>query len=615
MTEAIPSAFGLPSARTLEWLAGTDLLAAPTHTSTSQLSALGPVTSLVETAVVGESTAGGGAPLPDAVAATANTLVLGTHAQLEQTGHDVPALNGPLHGLTDLGEILGLGHLNTPGNLVTDAAALALGGGATSVPNVLNDAGNVANAAGTLVVSANGIVGSETGTNPLGSGGLLASVAEPANQGVLGLHAQLEEFGHQNPSFNNSIHGLTDLGETTGLGHLGTPGNLLTDVTALPGAVLAGDGLGAVSPVLYNLGNVTNAADNLVDQVLSPAASGGLLSSTGLLAPVSGAGNGAVLDLHAMLEQTGHDVPMLNGVVHGVTDLGETVGLGHLGEPGNPLTDVTNLPGSFLGGEGTAALAPILSGGGNVLGAVGNLAGEVTGTLGNGDGLLQPVTDALGSVTGGGADGGSLQPVTAILDSVGGGSDTGGILQPVTGIVDGVTGNGAGGLPGQLVGTVDGALGNGGAEGGGLFGGLLAGAPGIGTGGGGTGSAPLADVGIGPQTDQPALDANLYSSGTDSSQTIQVNAIDTGSPKPLLGLSLLSGDGIAFPESIGGGHDALVGRALDLTPTPSAASAQADPGTHLDLGITTIDLGGHVDTHAADTQHHTPSPGLHLLGL
>ncbi|MEE7455863.1 hypothetical protein MPAR168_19290 [Methylorubrum populi] len=657
MTEAIPSVLGLPSVRTLEWLAGTDLLAVPAATSTSQLSGLGPVASLVETAIVGDPVADESGPLPDVVAATANTLVLDTHAQLEQTGHEVPALNGPLHGLTNLGETLGLGHLNASGNLVTDAFALALGGDATSIPTVLTDAGNVANATGTLIESASGIVGSATGTNPLGNGGLLASVAAPLNQGVLELHAQLEQVGHQNPSLNGPIHGLTNLGESLGLGHLGTPGNLLTDVTALPGAVLAGGGLGAVSPLLHDLGDVTDAAGNLVNQVLSPAASGGPLSSTGLLGPVSSVANGAVLDLHATLEQIGHDVPVLNGVVHGVTELGETVGLGHLGEPGNLLTDVVNLPGSLLGGEGTAALTPVLSDVGDILGAVGNLTGAVTGTLGTGGGgllqpvvdildgasggsgeggLLQPATDLLADVTGGGDSGGLLQPVTAILDNVAGGEANGGLLQPVTAILDGnagesgiggilqpvadvvggATGNGAGGLPSQLVDTVRDVLGSVGSEGGtggGLLGGLLGGLSG--TGAGGTGPAPLIDLGIGPQTDHPALDANLLSSGTGSDQAIQVSALDSGSQTPALGVSLLAGDGIAFPGSSGGGIDSLVGRVLDLTPASSPASAQAEPGVHLDLGIATLDLGGHVDTHAADTQHHAPSLGLHLLGL
>lgn len=657
MTEAIPSVLGLPSVRTLEWLAGTDLLAVPAATSTSQLSGLGPVASLVETAIVGDPVADESGPLPDVVAATANTLVLDTHAQLEQTGHEVPALNGPLHGLTNLGETLGLGHLNASGNLVTDAFALALGGDATSIPTVLTDAGNVANATGTLIESASGIVGSATGTNPLGNGGLLASVAAPLNQAVLELHAQLEQVGHQNPSLNGPIHGLTNLGESLGLGHLGTPGNLLTDVTALPGAVLAGGGLGAVSPLLHDLGDVTDAAGNLVNQVLSPAASGGPLSSTGLLGPVSSVANGAVLDLHATLEQIGHDVPVLNGVVHGVTELGETVGLGHLGEPGNLLTDVVNLPGSLLGGEGTAALTPVLSDVGDILGAVGNLTGAVTGTLGTGGGgllqpvvdildgasggsgeggLLQPATDLLADVTGGGDSGGLLQPVTAILDNVAGGEGNGGLLQPVTAILDGnagesgiggilqpvadvvggATGNGAGGLPSQLVDTVSDVLGSGGSEGGtggGLLGGLLGGLSG--TGAGGTGPAPLIDLGIGPQTDHPALDANLLSSGTGSDQAIQVSALDSGSQTPALGVSLLAGDGIAFPGSSGGGIDSLVGRVLDLTPASSPASAQAEPGVHLDLGMATLDLGGHVDTHAADTQHHAPSLGLHLLGL
>ena len=698
MTEATPSTLGLPSVRTLEWLAGTDLLAGPAAASTSQLAGLGPVASVVETATVGDDATGGGGPLPEVVAEAANRLVLDTHARLEETGHDVPALNGPLHGLTSFGETVGFGHLNTPGNLVTDTAALALGGEATSIPAYFANAARVTDAAGTLAVSATEAVGSEAGGGPIGSGGLLSPVASVLNQGVLGFHAQLEETGHQNPPLNGPIHGLTNLGETLGLGHLGTPGNLLTDAAALPGAVLAGGGLGAVNPILQGLGEVTDAGGNLVSQVVPPASAGGLLSATGLLAPVADVANGAVLDLHATLEQAGHDVPALNGTVHGVTGLGETLGLGHLGESGNLLTDVVNLPGGLLGGEGTAAFAPVLSDVGDVLGSVGNLTGAVTGTLGAGGGgllqpvgdildgatggpgeggvlqpvtdildgvggggnggdgnggILQPVTDLLGGATGGAGAGGILQPVTDVLDGVTGGSGNGGllqpvtdilggageaggdggaggILQPVTGLLDGVTGGGAGGgVPGQVVETVGGLLGNGGAEGGtggglpgGALGGVLEGAlggltsaTGPGEGSGGTGSAPLVDVGVGPQGGDAILDTNLLSSGTGGGQPIQVSALDSDSGTPLLGTSLLSGDGIAFPQSSGGGLDALVGGVLDLPKAVTATAAQADPGLHLDLGVAALDLGGHADAHVADTQHHAPNSGLHLLGL
>ncbi|AWN47613.1 hypothetical protein DK419_15925 [Methylobacterium terrae] len=592
------------------------------------------------------------------VSGLANEAVLGLHAGIEQVGHDVPALNGAVHGVTNLGETVGLGHLGTTGNLLTDAAdlpgGLLEGGGVGAVAPVLQDLGNVTTAAGNLVdqVLAPGASG-----GALSSGGVLAPVSSLANEAVLGLHAGIEQVGHDVPALNGAVHGVTNLGETVGLGHLGTTGNLLTDTADLPGGLLEGGGVGAVAPVLQDLGSVTTAAGNLVDQVLAPGASGGALSSGGVLAPVAGLANEAVLGLHAGIEQVGHDVPALNGAVHGVTNLGETVGLGHLGTTGNLLTDAADLPGDLLGGEGVGAVAPVLTDAGAGLGSAGNLVGSVTGALGSaqdsGSGLLQPVADIAGAATGGlhhEGGGGLLQPVADVVDAVTGSHDSGnagGLPQPVVAAVDAVASGlgsppgGSGGLlqpviatlgdaagghgaaPGDTGGVlqpvthaVSGVLGSGGggtSPSGGLLGGQL--------GGPDTGPHPLVDISVGPETTSPAAQVDVLSSGSVSeSGTVQVSAIDVGGHGPtLVGADILSGDSIVFPPSSGGGGDSLVGRALDLaTPTSHPAEVPA----HLDLGAVSLDLGGHVDAHAADTQHHaadtqahTHAVGLHLLGL
>src|SRR3954447_13963419 len=147
-----PLAVLSPSSRSLEWLVGPNALLSSTVLSTGQLASLGPIASLIEGAVDVGSADNGEAALPDALADTANQIVLDTHAQLEQVGHEVTPLNGPLHGLTNLGETVGLGHIGETGNLITDlSGAVADPTGAGAVAPVLNDAGHIVDAAGNLL--------------------------------------------------------------------------------------------------------------------------------------------------------------------------------------------------------------------------------------------------------------------------------------------------------------------------------------------------------------------------------------------------------------------------------------------------------------------------------
>ncbi|WCS28675.1 hypothetical protein LOK46_30245 (plasmid) [Methylobacterium sp. NMS14P] len=401
-----------PSSRSLEWLVGSSALLSSTALSTGQLTSLGPIASLVESAVDVGAADAGGSLLPDALTDTANRIVLDTHAQLENTGHEIAALNGPLHGLTNLGETVGLGHIGEAGNLITDlSGAVASPTDAGGLVPVLSDAAQVAEAAGTLLNTVTALP--VAGNGLVGSGGTLTPAAGILNQAVLDLHTTLEDVGHQIPVLNTPIHALTGLGETVGLGHIGAAGNLLTDTLAVPGSILSGGGLASASPVLTDLGPVLGATDTLITAVTGAATAGGLLSSGGLLAPVTNLANTAVLDVHMTLENLGHEIPLLNDAVHGLTNLGETIGLGHLGQGGNLLTDAAALPGALLGGQGLGALSPVLGDVGAVAGAAGGLLGGVTGIVGDLGGAGAPGTGSL------------LAPVTAAVDGLLGGLNGG----------------------------------------------------------------------------------------------------------------------------------------------------------------------------------------------
>lgn len=708
-----PLAVLSPASRSLEWIIGPGALLSSTALSTGQLASLGPIASLIEGAVGTDAGSNSGSLLPDSLADTANTIILDTHAQLETVGHDVAPLNGPLHGLTTLGETIGLGHIGETGNLITDlSGAVATPAGADAVAPLLTDAGHVTDAANGLVDAV--VAVPAAGNGLVGSGSVLTPATDILNQSVLDLHTTLEDVGHSVPVLNAPIHAITGLGETTGLGHLGEAGNLLTDTLAVPGSVLNGGGLASADPVLSDLGHVLGATDTLLGSATGVANADGLLGSGGLLAPVTNLANTSVLDLHMTLENLGHEIPLLNDTIHGLTNLGETIGLGHLGESGNLLTDDAALPGNLLGGQGLGAVSPILGDLGAVTHAAGGLVDGVTGIvggLGHGEAglpvagsLLTPVTATvdglLGGVTGGGEGGtgallgvaAPLQPVgdvanglidtvhatleqvghdvpvlsdplhsvitlgnTAGLGQLGDGSnlvtdtvnlpgavlagngtpalgqiatDAGhvadaaaGILGAVTGVLptggEGGQGSGAG-LDGILA-PVTTALGSvvsgaAGGAGGTLLGGLTGGT----TGEAGSGTHPLVDVSAGPATATPVADAAILTPSPDPAHTVQVSAVAVGADQPSLATAnLLTGDSIQLPQTSGSGADSLVGHLADAIPVTSAtpADAGASHGASVDLGIATIDLGGHADVQHTDPTPHTTTSGLHLLGL
>ncbi len=693
---ASPLALFNPSSRSLEWLVGPDALLSSTALSTGQLSSLGPIASLIEATVDTDASEDGASQLPGELNPIANQIILDTHAQLEDVGHQVAPLNGPLHGLTNLGETIGLGHLGQGGHLLTDLGSVAANPtDAGAIAALLSDTGHTTDAAGSLLDTVTALP--EAGHGLVGTGSVLTPGTEILNQAILDFHTTLEDVGHEIPVLNTPIHALTGLGETAGLGHLGETGNLVSDLTTLPGSILNGGGLASAAPVLSDLGHILGSADTLVGSLTGAANAGSLLSPEGLLGPVTNLANSGVLDLHTTLENVGHEVPLLNDTIHGLTNLGETVGLGHIGESGTLLTDVAGLPGDMLGGQGLGALSPILGDVGAVTNAAGGLVDGATGIvggLGSGgagipavgslltpvtaavDGLLgdhaaSPVAGLLDGVTGGGQNGPGallgtgtpLQPAgdsaNALVDTVHAGleqighdvpalndplhaiinlgntaglgqlGETGNLNTDVVNLPGSVlTGNGvpaagqivsdaghvadaAGGVLGSLTGLLPAAgTAAGPVVGGGLTGGT--------TGESGFGSHPLVDVSAGPTTTAPVADAALLTSAADPAHTVQASAVSVGADQPSLATAnLLGGDSIQLPQTGGGGADSLVGHLADTVAASSSVPADAgvSHGAGVDLGIATIDLGGHADVQHTDPTPHTTTSGLHLLGL
>ena len=348
---AFQSLFDSSSLRSLQILGGADsLLTDPTDAVLHSGDAVLP-SSLLD-------------PLPPAGADdTANAAVLNLHSALEQSA-DQNGFPGLVHGITGTGDSLGLGDLGGDNLLSTVLSAPAgLASGDTSLlGHILPNA--------TSVVSALEGLGSGTASDaginpaPLGTVGALTSTVQSidtqgletlANGTILDLHAALETAGDSG-GLPGTVHGITGLGETIGLGEIGGA-NLLTDVVDLPSALLAGN-LGPIENLPHDLSGIVSASTNLLGGVEGDLASGSFQSDplghlTAALPaltdlPVDGLANEAINTLHGTLE--GAFDPTLPGTIHGVTGLGNAIGLGDLGGS-NLLTDATQLPTSALSGN------------------------------------------------------------------------------------------------------------------------------------------------------------------------------------------------------------------------------------------------------------------------
>ncbi len=103
-------------------------------------------------------------------------------------------------------------------------------------------------------------------TPPADSAAPPAGVTDVANAAVLDLHSNIEGEADSN-GLVGSLHGVTGLGETIGLGRIGQA-NALTDILSAPTALLSGDSstIGHLAPDAASIGG---AGEALVSGTLS----------------------------------------------------------------------------------------------------------------------------------------------------------------------------------------------------------------------------------------------------------------------------------------------------------------------------------------------------------
>ncbi|WP_158807895.1 hypothetical protein [Beijerinckia sp. L45] len=413
-------------------------------------SSLGSLTDLPNTTDDGNTS---GAGLTDA----ANTAVLDLHSNIEQTA-DTNGLIGSLHGVTGLGEAIGLGKIGQA-NLLTDvlSAPTAVLSGDTSTLHPAADATSIVATAENL---ATGTL-SDAGVNPSIAAPAAATLADAQalqptaleyglNAPILAVHSTLESAADMDGT-SGTVHGITNLGETVGLGKLGGD-NLLTDVVSTPDTLLNGD-TSSIANLPTDLSAIGTAGMHLVHGADKDLASGAALQDPlGVVTdvahslttfPVASAVDGLVTGVEGTVE--GATSATAPNTIAAVVGLGDAVGLGQPGA--NTLTDVLSAPGALASGDVTpiAALPGDL---GHDLGSVSQAAPNVLDAVASD--LSGSVLDTLTHpVTGGGLLAGDL-PGQGIVD---------GIVTPVATAVAG-TGSSLGLAPvtsaaADLAGTLD----------------------------------------------------------------------------------------------------------------------------------------------------------------
>lgn len=284
-----------------------------------------------------------------------------------------------------------------------------------------------------------------------------------------------------------------------------------------PGGVLDGAGVtdsvtGTVDDLLHTTGLTGGVGQDVNDLlgglgVTGDGSQGGILDLAGpgtLTQPLIEPANAAIQDVHALLELTSDEIG-LNQVVHSVTNLGDTVGLGYVGSQAyngtsNLLTDTLNLPGDTLSGDAVPSIQ--------------NIGNDLT------------------------AD---VHAATGVLDAAVNGPDT---LNPVPELIQSV---GQDANNGSLINLGDNGLLSGSA-------GSVASSP----------SSHLIDVDVGQSQPQSGADLNVLATPDAGNHPAEVGVIDVGATGPnLASLGVLTGDSPLSIPSLGGtGTDGLVGTAL-----------------------------------------------------
>lgn len=347
----------------------------------------------------------GDRPLVD----TANKVILDFHELIEFTTHDI-GLTYVTHGVTNLGETIGLGKIGTTDNLVTDVLDLpgtVLAGGDVlgAVTHLTDHVGDLANGVAVLVNA----IPLDLGSDPVGLGllgpngiiggsgldlGKIGDVLSPAGGGPLGAVRGLVD----------NVTGVLDLVGSNSDGS----GNLVTDVLKLPGELLSGNGTPSLTDAGHQLDVTLTAAGDLVGNVLGAGEGGIGHSPNGLI--------GSISQSLGTFGDTGGSAIGIPLAVDGLVATTQALGLGGTADAGGlvqgvsqtlegALTDLSN--DAALAGLGSVIAVPSLGG----LGADG-LVGSLTPSA-EGHGLLAPVTDLL---QGDGADNGLLGTVTSLLD-------------------------------------------------------------------------------------------------------------------------------------------------------------------------------------------------------
>jgi hypothetical protein len=289
------------------------------------------------------------------------------------------------------------------------------------------------------------------------------------------------------------------------------PGSILQHVAAtLPALDVPLQGTDVVDTLSPELGGASDAStlsgfDLLGQGGQSPLV---LAGNDGTLQPIFGAANTTVLDVHEELNGLAGEVG-LPSTVHGITNLGETVGLGFIGnahEPNgatNTITDTLNLPSELANGDLNAVVTNL----GTDLTQVVNAVSELKDAVIFGADPLNPVGDIIRDV------GSDLQNIPLL--SVNGGNNTN-----------------DGGLLGGFVGSLNDPS-----------------------------SGHLVDLDVGPQQNSHGLNLNLLSQpDTGAQHPLSVSAIDVapGSPQ-LLDLGVLTGGTYGLPSLGGTGSGGLLG--------------------------------------------------------
>ncbi|MBR0897236.1 hypothetical protein JQ616_19955 [Bradyrhizobium tropiciagri] len=366
-----------------------------------------------------------------------------------------------------------------------------------------------------------GLPGLGNGLVLAGQDGLLQPVLNPINAAASNAGGLLTTIGHQ-AGLDSTVGDVTGLAGTVGLGQLGAApaadghSNLLTDLLNTPGEVLSGHTSDAVANLGTDLTDTVNAI-GAIPAGLGQNSGLTLAGQGGLLQPVLNAVNGAASDASGLLTTIGHEAG-LDNLVHDVTNLAGTVGLGQLGAApatdghSNLVTDLLNTPSEVLAGHTTDAVTHL---GADLTDTVHALdavpANLLTGVVNGQDDPANPIDNLIQNV------GHDLQSLPLVTANGGNNANDGGLL---------------GGIVGSLS---------------------------------NPNSGHLVTLDVGPtQPNGQAIDI-LAAPTSGDHHTVEVNAVDVGANGPhLLDLGALTGSNspLSIPSLGGTGTDGLVGNLL-----------------------------------------------------